>query len=192
MESHDRPPDRLKALEPSHVAAFDAFARPAAPADLRVVDEPTATGHLHPSLNTDLARRVYSGEHGSIDIIPGPGTICFVAIYAGRDETTIGHTTTALAAADGLGHVRGSSGTAVDFVGVLPAGANNLRIVDRKGRETPIPLNHDRAYWATVDDPVDMRWTTGSGTERQGVFGRFKMNRVLNDPPEQQDTNGSA
>jgi hypothetical protein len=119
---------------------------------------------------------VYSGEHGSIDIIPGPGTICFVAIYAGRDETTIGHTTTALAAADGLGHVRGSSGTAVDFVGVLPAGANNLRIVDRKGRETPIPLNHDRAYWATVDDPVDMRWTTGSGTERQGVFGRFKMN----------------
>jgi hypothetical protein len=191
VESHDGEPARLEALEPEHLAAFDAFRRPATPADRQVADEPTAATHVNPSLNTDLARRVYAGDRGSIDIIPGPGTICCVAIYATTGETTIGDTSTELAAADGLGHVRGGSGTAVDFVGVLPAGASNLRIIDRNGRETPIPLNHDRAYWTTVLDPIDMLWTTSTGAQRQGVFGRFK-NRVPNDPPNQQDANGDG
>ena len=113
-----------------------------------------------------------------------------VAIYANTSETTIGHTTTALAAADGLGHVSGSTDSGVDFVGVLPAGANNLRIVDRSGRTLPVPLNDDRAYWTTVSDPIDMIWTTADGTDRQAAFGRFKLHRVLNDRPN--DGNGAG
>lgn len=192
MEPQDREPDRLDALEPEHVAAFDAFRRPPTPADRKVADEPTASGSMHSSLNTDLARRVYAGEKGSIDIIPGPGTVCVVAIYANTGETTIGHTTTALAAADGLGHVTGSSGSAVDFVGVLPAGARNLRIIDQAGRTLPVPLNDDRAYWTTISDPIDMLWTTTDGTDRQAAFGRFKLHRVFSDPPTEDDTNGSG
>jgi hypothetical protein len=192
VNPYDPAPDRLEALQPEHLAAFDAFQRPATPVDRNVADEPSAIDHLHPSLNVNLARRVYSSEQGSIDIIPGPGTICVVTIYADAHETTIGHTSTALAAADGLGHVKSSTDSPVDFVGVLPAGARDLRIIDRAGRTVPVPLNVDRAYWTTITDPVDMIWTTADGTIRQGVFGRFNLHRALNDPPTDQDTNGPA
>jgi hypothetical protein len=191
VDPYDPAPDRLHALEPEHLAAFDAFRRPVTSDDHQIASEPSATDHLHPSLNVNLARRVYAGENGSIDIVPGPGTICVVAIYANTGETTIGHTATALAAADGLGHVNSSTGSAVDFVGVLPAGARNLRITNRAGRTIAVPLNADRAYWTTIRDPIEMIWTTAGGTDRQTPFGRSKLHRVLNDPPNEEDANGS-
>jgi hypothetical protein len=191
VEPYDREPDRLDALEPDHLAAFDAFRRPARPDDRKIAEHVFHSG-LHPSLNVDLARRVYTGEKGSIDIIPGPGTVFVVAIYAKTCETTGGHTSTSLAAADGLGHIKSAGGSAVDFVGVLPAGASNLRIIDRRGRVTAVPLNDDSAYWITVDDAVDMLWKTSTGTKRQGAFGRFKLHRMFDDPPSEQDSNGSG
>ena len=115
-----------------------------------------------------------------------------VAIYANTGETTIGDTTTALAAAHGLGHVIGSSGSAVDFVGVLPAGARNLRIIDRAGRTLPVALNDDRAYWTTISDPIDMLWKTADGSDRQAPFGLFKIYGVFSDPPTEDHTNGSG
>jgi hypothetical protein len=191
VEPYDREPDRLEALEPDHVAAFDAFRRSAGPEDRKIAEHVFGHTGLHSSLNADLARRVYATERGSIDIIPGPGTVCVVSICANTGETTSGHTSIPLAAADGLGHVRSFGGFAVDFVGVLPTGASNLRIIDGKGQETAVPLNDDRAYWVTVADPVDMVWTTATGSNRQGVFGRFKLRRVFEDPSDEPDANGS-
>lgn len=71
-------------------------------------------------------------------------------------------------------------------------GDSNLRIIDRNGHQTAVPLNDDRAYWTTVNDPVDMLWTTATGTDRQGAFGRFKLHRVFDDPSDEQDANGSG
>ena len=93
----------------------------------------------------------------------------------------MGHTTTELAALGGLGHVGSSGDGPVTFVGVLPAGGHDLRIIDRAGRQIPIPLTRDDAYWATVDEPVDMLWTTADGHDRQIPFGGFKLNRLRSD-----------
>jgi len=168
--------DALTALEPAHVAAFAPFSRAAEKTDLAVATAPRAAPHLSPSLNPRLARRVYAGEQGTIYIVPGPGSLGSVSIAAGTGETVIGHTTTELAALDGLGHVGGRSGDGpVTFVGVLPAGGHDLRIINRAGRRIAIPLTRDDAYWVTVDDPADMLWTTADGHDRQSPFGRFKL-----------------
>ena len=99
----------------------------------------------------------------------------WVSIAAGTGETVIGHTTTELAVLDGLGHVGRSGDGPVTFVGVLPAGGHDLRIIDRAGRRITIALTGDDAYWVTVDDPVDMLWTMADGHDRQMAFGRFKL-----------------
>jgi hypothetical protein len=75
VEPYDREPDRLEALEPDHLAAFNAFRCPARPEDRKIAEHVFGHTGLHPSLNVDLARRVYADEKGSIDIIPGPGTL---------------------------------------------------------------------------------------------------------------------
>ena len=167
--------DGLTALEPAQLAGFAAFSRAAEQTDRGVATAPTAAPHLSPSLNPRLARRVYAGEQGSIYVVPGPGSLCSVSIAAGTSETVIGHTTTELAALDGLGHVGRSGDGPVTFVGVLPAGGHDLRIIDRAGRRIAIPLTRDDAYWVTVDDPVDMLWTTADGHDRQTPFGCFKL-----------------
>jgi hypothetical protein len=173
--------DRLEALEPAHLEAFAAFRRPASAPDSAVANEPTAS-QLHPSLNVRLARRVFQGEEGTVDLVPGPGSICYVCITAATGETTVGHTTIESAARDGVGHVRSAGGSATTFAGALPAGAHDLRIIDKSGRAIPVALSEDGGYWTTVAEPIDMKWNTDNGTEHQSVFGRLGMHRVINPP----------
>ena len=178
VSEHDQLPeddDPLTALEPAHMAAFAAFSRAAEQTDREVATAPTAAPHISPSLNPRLARRVYAGEQGTIYLVPGPGSVGSVSIAAGTGETVIGHTTTELAVLDGLGHVGRSGDGPVTFVGVLPAGGHDLRIIDRAGRRITIALTRDDAYWVTVDDPVDTLWTMADGHDRQMPFGRFKL-----------------
>src|SRR5271166_6099677 len=109
---------------------------------------------LPADLNPDLARCVYDGEEGRIYIVPGPGSVGFVSVHGETGERTVGQTNTDLAAADGLGHVRSTTGGPVTFAGVLPAGAYDLRIIDATGRSVRVPLSDDGGYWITVPHPV--------------------------------------
>jgi hypothetical protein len=136
---------------------------------------------LHPTLNPDLARRVYAGEEGTIYIVPAPGSVCLVAVSAGARETMIGLTSTDLAASDGLGNVRATRGGPITFAGVLPAGAHDVRILDEAGRSIAVPLSEDDGYWVSAKDPRDMRWRTGDGRDHQGVFGRANMYKAFRD-----------
>lgn len=158
--------DQLTALEPAHLAAFRAFSRAPEEADCLATSEPTAAERLSPGLNPNLTRCVYAGERGKIYIVPGPGSLCSVSIAVDTREIVIGHTTTDLAALTGLGHVRSGTGRPTTFVGVLPYGAHNLRIINRADRELRVPLTRDDAYWISVADPVDMVWTRSDGENR--------------------------
>jgi hypothetical protein len=176
-------PVTLAAPEPDHVAAFRAFSRPVDGADRGLADS-KAAGDLPPDLDPRVARCVYDGDEGRIYIVPGPGSVAFVSIRGEAGERTVGHTRTELAAADGLGHVRSSSGGPVTFAGVLPAGARDLRIIDATGRSISVPLSDDDGYWITVARPRDMVWKTRDGGDRQGVFGRYQMYKVLDNSDE--------
>jgi hypothetical protein len=173
----DRPTGRLRALEPSHIVSFSAFQRPAGPADSFVGQEPTAS--LGPDLNPELARRVYDGPEGTIDLVPGPNSINCVAIVTGTGETFAGGTSTTHAACDGVGYIRSAANRAAMFVGVLPAGARELHAIDHSGREIPVPLTADDAYWITIIEPIDMLWTNADGSAHQTAFGRNTMHRVI-------------
>ena len=137
---------------------------------------PIPAARLKHKLNPTLARCVYDGEHRRIYIVPGPGSVCLVSI-AEFGETVIGPTTTQAATHSGLGHsISGGwrrdrrTGERRDlpttFIGVLPTGGHNLRIIDRADREFSVPLTPDDAYWITVADPVDMAWATPDGDDR--------------------------
>jgi hypothetical protein len=102
-DSHD---GRLNALEPAHVDAFRAFQRPAGPADQGLSDQPAAAHGLGPELSRDLARRVYDGPEGTIDLVPGPGAICCVARNPQTGERMAGTTSTELAAHGTHGFIR--------------------------------------------------------------------------------------
>lgn len=179
--------DQLAALEPAHLAAFRAFSRAFGESDQLAVREPGVVARLvrhkpmpaarlKQKLNPALARCVYEGEHGRIYIVPGPDSVCLVSIAVDTDWTAIGPTTTQAAAQSGLGHQISSwrrdrrtgerRGLPTTFIGVLPTGGHNLRIIDRADREFEVPLTPDEAYWITVADPVDMAWTTPDGDDR--------------------------
>jgi hypothetical protein len=176
--------DQLAALEPAHLAAFRAFSRAPGESDQLAVREPGAmallarrwpipAARLKHKLNPTLARCVYEGEHGRIYIVPGPGSVCLVSI-AEFGKTVIGPTR--VATHSGLGHAISGwrrdrrTGERRDlpttFIGVLPTGGHNLRIIDRAEREFRVPLTPDDAYWITVADPVDMAWATPDGDHR--------------------------
>jgi hypothetical protein len=160
-----RQPDRLRELEPAHLAAFTAFRRAQNEDEQVLVAGDLAGNRLEPELNPGLARRVYSDSEGTICLVPGPGRVCCVAISA-SGETVIGTTLTDMAGRDPMGYVGGGPGPEVTFKGVLPAGGRDLRILQRAGRSVPVPLTADESYWVTVDDPIAMRWTQADGTER--------------------------
>lgn len=116
------------------VRAFKAFRRPVTKAD-GALREPTAHG-LPPHLDARLARCVYSGPEGQAHVVPGPGSVCFIA--TGESIGTIrGETTTALAADGGHGFIcgAGSRRKPVTFVGILPADAQRIEVLDRAGRD---------------------------------------------------------
>jgi len=75
-------PDRLQELEPVHLSEFAAFRRPHSESLDGLVARDRGTRRLDPALNPHLARRVYSGPEGTIDLIPGPGLIYGEVTYA--------------------------------------------------------------------------------------------------------------
>jgi hypothetical protein len=77
---------RLQALEPAQMAAFTAFQRAQRPADFGLREDSFAALPLEPRLNVELARRVYDGADGTLDLVPGPDMICCVAINAQTRE----------------------------------------------------------------------------------------------------------
>jgi hypothetical protein len=163
--------DQLAALEPSHVNGFNAFVRAGNAADRAVAADPDVASRLSPDLNPALGRRVYAGELGRIYIVPGRGSLCYVAIDA-TGEMVMGHTSTELAVRHGLGHFGSRANHPVRFVGVLPSGAQALRIIDRAGLENRVTLTPDDAYWISVRDPVEMVWTASDGVDQHVPIGR--------------------
>ena len=160
-----QPPDRLDALEPEQVAAFRAFRRPRDVADQALRDGNSAASAPGSHLNPDLARRVYDGVEGTIDLVPGRNTICCVVVVAGTGEMISGSTSTELAARGAHGFTSSGRGRSATFRGVLAASVRHLRIVTASEAIT-VPVNSDDAYWITTTDPVDMILTLTDGTER--------------------------
>ena len=150
--------------DPEQIEAFRAFRRPATRADETLPDDVVRS--LRPELDPSLGRCVYSGREGKAFILPGPGSICFIAI--GEAFGTVrGETTTALAADGGTGFVNSMRGRPVTCVGVLPAGGHHLQILDREGRASVVPLNADDGYWLEISDPVTLFLITPNGTKRE-------------------------
>lgn len=68
--------------DPAQVAAFAAFRRPVVKADHSLTDDPVTASDLRPGVDPVLARRVYAGSEGTLDIVPGHGTLTFISIGA--------------------------------------------------------------------------------------------------------------
>ncbi len=151
------------------VRAFKAFRRPVTEAD-GARGEPTAHG-LPAHLDARLARRVYSGPEGQAFLVPGPGTVCFLAIGEGIG-TIQGETTTALAGDGGHGFIcrAGSRIKPVTLVGILPADAQRLEVLDGAGRTITAATNDDDSYWLEVADPIRMFLVRHDGTEKEIPF----------------------
>lgn len=168
---------RLDALENAHRTAFAAFARPTGEADRRATT--AVAGHsIGLTANPKLARRVYEGQEGTIDLVPGRGSIaCVVSCPSG--ESFSGATTIEAAVKDGCGYMRHTQSPGapdhdeVAFIGVLPAGAGDLRIKTISGSTIPVPLTPDGAYWITTREAQDLYWTRSDGAIHQHAFGRF-------------------
>ena len=132
---------------------------------------------LGAQLNRDLARRVYEGPEGTIDLVPGPGAICCVARNPRTGERMAGTTSTELAARGTHGFITSGREGSATFVGVLSTGARDLQIVTGSGQAITVSLNADDAYWITVADPIDMIVTETDGTARHIPFGRWPPQR---------------
>ena len=176
--SHEHYATRLDALENAHRAAFGAFARPTSEADrrARIV---VAGQSIGPTGNPELAKRVYEGREGTIDLVPGRGSIACVVVRP-SGESFSGATTIELAVKDGLGYMKHTHSPdaleddEVTFIGVLPAGAGDLRMKTTFGATIAVPLTPDGAYWLTTGEAQDLCWTRSDGTIQQHVFGRFR------------------
>lgn len=156
--------DSTSIPDAEQIEAFRVFRRPATGADTALPDDVAQSVPTH--LDSSLARCVYSGPEGHAYVVPGQGSICFIA--SGEAFGTVsGETTTALAAEGGHGFVRAVRGRPVTFVGMLPAGGERLTILDRAGRSIEVPLNGDDGYWLQVSDPVGMFLTRPNGTTKQ-------------------------
>jgi hypothetical protein len=94
--------ERESLPEPAQIAAFAAFRRPVRPADRSLADDPIMASQLRSELDLELARRVYTGPEGTLDIVPGHGTMTFISISVDGSSAS-GQTTTARAARNGLG-----------------------------------------------------------------------------------------
>lgn len=121
---------------------------------------------LPADLDPSLGRRVYSGPEGQCYVVPGPGSICFIAT-GDAIGTSQGETTTALAAESGHGFICAVRDRPVTFVGVLPTGGQGVEIIDRAARRIAVPLTSDDGYWVEVSDPVAMFVIREDGTRRE-------------------------
>ena len=169
---------RLDELENAHRAAFAAFARPTSEPDRRAAI--ALGGHsIGPTANPELARRVYEAQEGTIDLVPGRGSIaCVVSCPSG--ESFSGATSVELAVKDGLGYMKytrspdAAERGEVTLIGVLPAGAGDLRVKTVLSGTIPVVLTADGAYWITTREGEDVYWTGSDGTIHQHTFGRFR------------------
>jgi hypothetical protein len=169
--SRDDPPaDWIDAVEPDQVAAFRAFRRPRTEADHGLKNDTEAAAALPPNVNPDLARRAYDGVDGTIDLVPGPNTICCVVTVAGTGERVAGSTTTELVARGTHGFISSGREQSATFRGVLAAAVRDLRIVTASGEVVAVPVNDDDAYWITITDPPNAILTLFDGTEREIPF----------------------
>ena len=161
--------DWIEELEPDQVAAFRAFQRVPTKADHGLENDPSAVSALSPSMNTNLARRAYAGPEGTIDLVPGPGTIGCVVTVADTGERMSGTTTTELAACGAHGFTSTSfrHGRSAAFRGVLAARVVDLRIITAHGETMTAPVNADDAYWVTVSDPVEAILTLADGSKHE-------------------------
>ena len=173
---------RLEALENAHLTAFAAFARPTREADQRAAV--AVAGHnIGPTANPKLAKRVYEAHGGTIDLVPGQGSIACVVICP-SGESFSGATTIELAVKDGCGYVKHTQHPdapehdEVTLIGVLPAAARDPRIKTILGATIPIPLTPDGAYWITTRAAQDVYWMRSDGTIHEHVFGRIRSRLV--------------
>jgi hypothetical protein len=151
----DTPTARFDALEPEQVAAFRAFQRPRTAADEALGADPDAVSRLGRHLSPELSRRVYAGVEGTIDLVPGPNTICCVVTVAGTSERISGTTSTELAARGAHGFTSGRGGQSATFRGVLATVVRDLQVVTATGETITVPVNADDAYWITITEPVE-------------------------------------
>ena len=139
------------------------FRRPRVEADSALA---AAALNLPDHLNAGLGRCVYSGPEGQAYAVPGPGSVCFIAI--GESIGTVrGETTTALAAEGGHGFICRLRSKPVTFVGLLPTSGQRLEILDRAGRRFTVDLNDDDGYWIEVPDPIGMFLVRRDGTTKE-------------------------
>lgn len=164
--------ERVALPDEEQISAFRTFRRPATKADGALPDGVVLGLPAH--LDSGLGRCVYSGPEGQAYVVPGPGSICFIAIGEAIG-TSRGETTTALAAEGGHGFICAVRGRPVTFVGVLPAGGQRLEILDRAGRRIAVALNDDDAYWLEVSDPVGMFLIQQDGTSKEIPLGRVDL-----------------
>lgn len=100
-------------------------------------------------------------------VVPGPGSVCFIA--TGDGIGTIQGATTALAAEGGHGFIAGAGSRRkpVTLVGILPADAQRVEVLDRAGRRIAAAMNDDDSYWLEVPDPTRMFLVRHDGTEKE-------------------------
>jgi hypothetical protein len=164
----------IGAVEAHQVAALRAFQRPTTTADRGLMAQPSTASGLPPGMNLNLARRVYAGPEGTIDLVPGPGMIGCVVRVAGTDERTSGSTTTEIVARGAHGFISGGADRSRTFRGVLGAEVHDLRVVTADGRTEIISVNADDGYWTTIGDPVKAILTLVDGSEREIPFSRHR------------------
>ncbi|MHB1571329.1 MAG: hypothetical protein ACYC0H_19290, partial [Solirubrobacteraceae bacterium] len=117
-------------------------------------------------LSVDLSRRVYAGPEGTIDLVPGPGSIGCVVQVAGTGKRIAGTTTTALAASGTHGFLSGHRDGSTTVRGVLSTAVRSLKLSTAAGQSITATVNGDDAYWITVPEPVQMVLVMQDGTER--------------------------
>jgi hypothetical protein len=164
--------NRLEALEAGHRQTFGAFGRPAGVRDRAERHRQRLLEQADAPLNPELSRRVYDQAEGTIDLIPGPGTVRCVAI-AGKTGELLAATTTLELAQRGGGH--GFTSTAVrhgtsTFRGVLSTETRDIRVIDAAGQTIWVPTNEEGAYWITVPHATQLIKTMKDGTERSIPF----------------------
>jgi hypothetical protein len=168
----DHPEDRARVggddwiPDPAQRAAFSALRRPRTARD--TLPDPIALA-IAPRLDPDLAWCVYSGPEGQAYIVPGPGSICFIAT---SDAIGIirGEAPTAIAAGEGRGFVHSGRDGPVTFVGVLPTGGHGAHVIDRSGRRIGAVPSADDGYWLEVMAPVEFVKTRPDGTTHEVPF----------------------
>ncbi len=157
----------IGAVEADQVAALRAFRRPPSDIDRGLVTEPSAASGLPPGMNLKLARRVYAGPEGTIDVVPGPGLIGCVVRVAGTGERISGSTTTELVARGTHGFISGGADRPRTFRGVLGAEVHDLRVITADGLTEMVPVNADDGYWTTIGDPFKAVLSLIDGSERE-------------------------